>query len=124
LLVRPGLYSTLEQSVRDGPAMACRGFLLLPFLIALGCALGSREPGVSVAWEDDGPFAPRIGSLEVRGIPGLLAEDIWLVQGKLNQKALTGIFSRSPAESVLKRRVPAFVRSHEDELLVRPTVRL
>ncbi len=97
--------------------------LLLLCLIFLGCALGSREPGLSVGWEDDGLFAPRIGSLELRGI-SLSAEDVWLVQGKLNQKALAGVFARNPAESVVKRRVPAFVRAFEDNLLVRPTVRL
>lgn len=98
--------------------------LVLLSLIFLGCALSSREPGLTVGWEDDGLFAPRIGSLELRGISGLEAEDVWLVQGKLNQKALAGVFARNPAESVVKRRVPAFVRVFEEEILVRPTVRL
>lgn len=101
--------------------------VVIPILVAIlaaACALGPPARALEVTWEDGGRRAPRIGAIHVRGLSDLEAEDLWLIRGKLNDKALLGLLEFSPAEAVMERRVPTFVRVRGGEVTVLPTVRL
>lgn len=100
---------------------------ILPFLLvsfSIACALGPPAPTLEVSWEGGGRTASRVGAVVVHGIAGLDPDDVWLIRGKLNDKAILSLFERSPPDSVAERRVPAFVRVEKGELSVQPTVRL
>lgn len=101
------------------------GFLGIVATVCGACGDVRPPPSFSPLVEESGSSldaVPRVARLRVSGVEGIVAEDVWVVEGEVTSVSEGRLRRGDVPQTVQDSRVPAAVWAEGDEFIVAPSV--